>query len=99
MTIGINKEGEKLTVSPEGRIDAVTATEFSKSIDDNIAGVKERVFDFAKLDYISSAGLRVLLTSQKNMSKSGGSMKLIHVADVIMDVFNITGFADILTIE
>ena len=98
MTIGIDKNGEKLTISPEGRIDAVTANDFAKAIDDNIAGVKELVFDFEKLDYISSAGLRVLLTSQKTMSKVG-SMKLIHVADVIMDVFNITGFADILTIE
>ena len=98
MTIGVNKEGEKLILSPEGRIDAVTATEFSKVVEDNIEGVKELVFDFEKLDYISSAGLRVLLTAQKNMSKVG-SMKLIHVAEVIMDVFNITGFADILTIE
>lgn len=98
MTIDVKKEGEKLIVSPEGRIDAVTANEFSKAIDDNIEGVKELVFDFEKLEYISSAGLRVLLTAQKNMSKVG-SMKLIHVADVIMDVFNITGFSDILTIE
>ena len=98
MTIGIDKNGEKLTITPEGRIDAVTANDFAKAIDDNIEGVKELVFDFAKLDYISSAGLRVLLTSQKTMSKVG-SMKLVHVADVIMDVFNITGFADILTIE
>ena len=98
MTIDVKKEGEKLIVAPEGRIDAVTANEFSKSIDDNIEGVKELLFDFEKLEYISSAGLRVLLTAQKNMSKIG-SMKLIHVADVIMDVFNITGFADILTIE
>ncbi len=67
-------------------------------VDDNISGVNELIFDFEKLDYISSAGLRVLLTAQKNMSKVG-KMKLVHVADVIMDVFNITGFADILTIE
>lgn len=98
MTIEVKKDGEKLTIIPEGRIDAVTANEFSKAIDDNIEGVKDLTFDFEKLEYISSAGLRVLLTSQKNMSKIG-SMKLIHVADVIMDVFNITGFSDILTIE
>ena len=98
MNIGVKKEGETLTVSPEGRIDAVTSTEFSKVVDDNISGVNELIFDFEKLDYISSAGLRVLLTAQKNMSKVG-KMKLVHVADVIMDVFNITGFADILTIE
>lgn len=98
MTINVNKEGEKLILSPEGRIDTVTAPEFSKAIEDNIEGVKDLVIDFEKLEYISSAGLRVLLTTQKNMSKIG-SMKLIHVSDVIMDVFNITGFVDILTIE
>lgn len=98
MTINVNKEGEKLVLSPEGRIDTVTAPEFSKTIEDNIEGVKELVIDFEKLEYISSAGLRVLLTTQKNMSKIG-SMKLVHVSDVIMDVFNITGFVDILTIE
>ena len=98
MTIDVKKDGEKLTIIPEGRIDAVTANDFSKAIDDNIEGVKDLVFDFEKLEYISSAGLRVLLTAQKNMSKVG-TMKLIHVADVIMDVFNITGFSDILTIE
>lgn len=98
MTINVNKDGEKLVLSPEGRIDTVTAPEFSKVIEDNIDGVKELVIDFEKLEYISSAGLRVLLTTQKNMSKIG-AMKLIHVSDVIMDVFNITGFVDILTIE
>lgn len=98
MTVEVKKDGEKLIIIPEGRIDAVTANDFSKAIDDNIEGVKDLTFDFEKLEYISSAGLRVLLTAQKNMSKVG-AMKLIHVADVIMDVFNITGFSDILTIE
>ena len=98
MTINVNKDGEKLVLSPEGRIDTVTAPEFSKAIDDNILGIKDLTIDFEKLEYISSAGLRVLLTTQKSMSKVG-SMKLIHVSDVIMDVFNITGFVDILTIE
>lgn len=98
MTINVQKDGEKLILSPEGRIDTVTSPEFSKSIDDNIEGVKELVIDLEKLEYISSAGLRVLLTTQKNMNKVG-TMKLIHVNDVIMDVFNITGFVDILTIE
>lgn len=98
MNVNVNKDGENLVIIPEGRIDAVTANDFSKTIDDNIEGVKNITFDFAKLDYISSAGLRVLLTAQKNMSKIG-TMKLINVPDVIMDVFNITGFADILTIE
>ena len=98
MTINVKKDGEKLILAPEGRIDTVTSPEFSKSIDDNIEGVKDLVIDLEKLEYISSAGLRVLLTTQKNMNKVG-TMKLIHVNDVIMDVFNITGFVDILTIE
>ncbi len=98
MTINVKKDGEKLILAPEGRIDTVTSPEFSKSIDDNIEGVKDLVIDLEKLDYISSAGLRVLLTTQKNMNKVG-TMKLINVNDVIMDVFNITGFVDILTIE
>lgn len=98
MTIVVKKDGEKLTLAPEGRIDTVTSPEFGKSIEDNIEGVKELTIDLEKLEYISSAGLRVLLTTQKNMNKIG-TMKLIHVNDVIMDVFNITGFVDILTIE
>lgn len=98
MTIVVKKDGEKLTLAPEGRIDTVTSPEFGKSIEDNIEGVKELTIDLEKLEYISSAGLRVLLTTQKNMNKVG-TMKLIHVNDVIMDVFNITGFVDILTIE
>ncbi|MBQ2205213.1 MAG: STAS domain-containing protein [Lachnospiraceae bacterium] len=98
MVINTNKDGEKLVVCPKGRIDTVTAPEFSKAIEEKLDGVKELVLDFAKLDYISSAGLRVLLTTQKTMAKVG-SMKLINVGDVIMDVLNITGFVDILTIE
>ena len=98
MNINVNKDGEKLSILLEGRIDTVTAPEFSKAIEDNIEGVKELILDFDKLDYISSAGLRVLLTTQKNITKVG-TMKLINVKDVIMDVFNITGFVDILTIE
>lgn len=98
MTINVNKEGEKLTIAPEGRIDSVTAPEFAKAVEDNLEGTKDLVIDFAKLDYISSAGLRVLLSTQKTMTKVG-NMKLVHVGDVIMDVLNITGFVDILTIE
>ena len=98
MTINVNKEGDKLTIAPEGRIDSVTAQEFAKAVEDNLEGTKDLVIDFAKLDYISSAGLRVLLSTQKTMSKVG-NMKLVHVGDVIMDVLNITGFVDILTIE
>ena len=63
-----------------------------------MVGIKELILDFANLEYISSAGLRVLLSAQKNMAKQG-SMKLIHVSDVIMEIFEVTRFVDILTIE
>lgn len=99
MTINVNKDGTVLTIAPEGRIDSVTAPEFGDKVDQNIADVKELIFDFSKLDYISSAGLRVLLSTQKTMTKANASMKLIHVGDPIMDVLNMTGFVDILTIE
>lgn len=99
MTINCKKDGDVLTIAPEGRIDSVTAPEFQKSVDDNIAGSKSVVIDFAKLDYISSAGLRVLLATKKTITKSGGDMKLRNVGEAIMDVLNITGFVDILTIE
>ena len=98
MVVNVNKDGELLKIVPEGRIDTVTAPEFSKAIDENIEGIKNLVLDFEKLEYISSAGLRVLLTTQKNMQKIG-SMKLVNVNESIMDVFNITGFVDILNIE
>lgn len=99
MTINVAKNGSVVTISPEGRIDSVTAPEFGKSVETNIAGMKSLVIDFAKLEYISSAGLRVLLSSKKAMDAAGGDMKLKNVGDAIMDVLNITGFVDLLTIE
>lgn len=99
MTINTKKDGDLVTILPEGRIDSVTAPEFQKAVDDNINGAKNVVIDFLKLDYISSAGLRVLLATKKAVSKTGGDMKLINVGEAIMDVLNITGFVDILTIE
>lgn len=98
MVINTNKNGEELIIAPVGRIDSITAPEFAKSLEDNLDGIKELIIDFEKLDYISSAGLRVLLSTQKTMSKIG-NMKLINVGEVIMDVLNITGFVDILTID
>ncbi len=98
MTIHQTVEDSRLTIAPEGRLDTTTAPELEKTLEEAISDVTELVFDFEKLDYISSAGLRVLLTAQKQMSQQGG-MKLIHVNETIMDVFEITGFSDILTIE
>lgn len=97
MTINKNLDGEKLTVAIEGRLDTSTAPELEKELSD-LSGVKELVLDFAKLEYVSSAGLRVLLASQKAMNAQG-KMLIKNVNETIMEVFEITGFADILTIE
>ena len=97
MTINKNLEGEKLNVAVEGRLDTSTAPELEKELS-NLAGVKELVLDFSKLEYVSSAGLRVLLASQKAMNAQG-KMLIKNVNETIMEVFEITGFADILTIE
>jgi len=82
----------------EGRLDTVTAADLENALKDSLDGVTELTFDFEKLDYISSAGLRVLLSAQKTMNKQG-SMKIINVNDIIMEIFEVTGFSDILTIE
>lgn len=97
MTITKNLNGEKLEVVIAGRLDTSTAPELEKELA-NLDGVKELVLDFASLEYVSSAGLRVLLASQKAMN-ARGKMVIKNVNDTIMEVFEITGFADILTIE
>ncbi len=91
-------EEDKLYVSVEGRLDTITSPDLEREINDSIEGVKELTLDFDKLEYISSSGLRVLLAEQKVMNKQG-SMKLINVNDTIMEIFEVTGFTDILTIE
>ena len=98
--LSINKkfEDEKLYVALEGRLDTTTSPELEKQLSESLPGVKELVLDLEKLEYISSAGLRVLLTAQKTMTKQG-SMKLIHVNDLVMEILEVTGFVDILTIE
>ena len=97
MTINKTQNGGALTVALEGRLDTTTAPDLEKSLG-TLDGVTELTMDFEKLDYISSAGLRVLLSAQKTMSKKG-SMKVIHVGELIMEVFEVTGFCDILDIE
>ena len=98
MNITTKKENTTLTVALEGRLDTTTAPELDVFAEKELADTQELVLDFADLEYISSAGLRVLLKLQKVMNKKG-SMKLIHVGDVVKEVFEITGFTDILTIE
>lgn len=82
----------------EGRLDTTTAPALEKELKAFISQVTDLVFDFEKLEYISSAGLRILLSAQKTMNRQG-SMKLVHVAPAIDEIFEVTGFSDILTIE
>lgn len=98
MTIGIAKETESLTMKLGGRLDTTTAPELEKAFEENMEVSKDLILDMKELEYISSAGLRVLLAAQKKMNQSG-KMKLTGVSDEVMEVFEITGFSDILTIE
>ncbi|MBO4934239.1 MAG: STAS domain-containing protein [Clostridia bacterium] len=98
--LNINKTSEngKARFALEGRLDTVTAPELEAALQEGIAGVGELTLDLEKLEYVSSAGLRVLLSTQKAMAKQG-EMKLINVSEPIMEIFDITGFSEILTIE
>ncbi|MBR2086207.1 MAG: STAS domain-containing protein [Oscillospiraceae bacterium] len=98
MQINKTKDGAKLTLALEGRLDTTTAPELEAVVKSELGGIQSLTFDLASLDYISSAGLRVLLSAQKTMNKQG-EMKLIHVNDVINEIFEVTGFSDILNIE
>ena len=90
-------ENKKVTLTLEGRVDTTTAPQLEQEIKSSIDGITELVLDFAKLDYISSAGLRVLLSAQKVMNKQG-SMTVCNVNDIVMEILDVTGFSDILTI-
>ena len=96
ITKNTNETG--LTVSLTGRLDTTTAPELERELKENLDGVTALVIDMAALEYISSAGLRVLLSAQKTMNKQG-EMKVVHVGETIMEIFEVTGFSDILTIE
>ena len=98
MTILQTKNEKALTIALEGRLDTTTAPELEAVLNDALADTEELTFDFEKLDYISSAGLRVLLAAQKTMNRQG-TMKVIHANEMILEIFEVTGFADILTVE
>jgi anti-sigma B factor antagonist len=98
LNITKKSEGTTLEVALEGRLDTTTAPQLEAELKSDLPGVTNLVMDFEKLEYISSAGLRVLLSAQKIMNKQG-EMKLIHVSDVINEIFEVTGFSDILNIE
>lgn len=98
MNITQNKDGSKLTMSLEGRLDTTTAPQLESELKTALDGVTELVFEIKDLAYISSAGLRVLLSAQKVMNKQG-SMVIRGASEEVMEIFDVTGFVDILTIE
>ena len=98
MTITGKLNGTALEIALEGRLDTMTAPELEAELNKSMAGAESLTLDFSKLDYISSAGLRVLLSAHKAMSAKGG-MKVTHANEIVQEVFEVTGFADILTIE
>lgn len=98
MNIVKNKQNSKLTLALEGRLDTTTAPQLEGELSGTLDGVTELALDFEKLEYLSSAGLRVILAAQKTMNKQG-TMVVRHVNETIQEVFEVTGFVDILTIE
>lgn len=98
LNISNTKNGNDLTFTLVGRLDTITAPAFEKEIRQNLKGIENLVIDLKDLEYISSAGLRVLLSAQKVMNRQG-EMVVRNVNDVVMDVFEVTGFSDILNIE
>ena len=98
MTIEIKKNKEEIILEITGRLDTTTAPALEKTINENLEGVKTLILDLKSLEYISSAGLRVLLSAQKKMQQVG-VMKVVNVCELVMEVFEMTGFADILNIE
>ena len=98
MKITKSMNGTNLEIALEGRLDTTTAPELEQELKASMDGANALTLDFGKLDYISSAGLRVLLSAHKAMSKKGG-MKVTNVNEIVKEVFDVTGFADILNIE
>ena len=97
LNISKNVENGKALIALEGRLDTVTAPELEKMLQETLPGLEELVLDFEKLDYISSAGLRVLLAAHKTMAKQG-TMQVTNVNEMIMEIFEVTGFSGILNI-
>ena len=98
MNVTTNLDGTRLTVAVEGKLGTTSAPELEKALKTNVSGVTELIFDFEKLEYIASAGLRVLISSAKVMKKQG-TMKIIHVTQPVMEVFTFTGMTDVMNIE
>ena len=97
MTINKTKKDDQLIIAVEGRIDTVTSPELEEAVKASVGDVEKLVIDLKDVDYISSAGLRVLLGAHKTMSRKGG-LKIVNAAESIMEIFEVTGFSDILDI-
>ena len=93
------KDGDILTVRPNGRLDSVTAPVYADQLEKELEGVSQIVMDLEQVDYIASAGLRVLLTSEQKMEERGGGVRLINVSGNIREVLELTGFLDFITVE
>lgn len=98
MNIEKTENGTEVKLALSGRLDTTTAPQLEENIQASLDGTQKLVLDFEKLEYLSSAGLRVLLTAHKAMMKSGGQMEICHVNEVIHEVFEVTGFLDVLNI-
>ena len=98
MNIDKKQEGSRLTIALEGELDALTAPELTEVVESSLAGITELIFDLEKMDYTSSAGLRVFLASQQIMDEQG-TMTVKHVNEAVMNIFEETGFTDILDID
>jgi anti-sigma B factor antagonist len=98
MELNINRTENRMVVAPKGRLDTMTAPELDSLVRSSLDGITELFFDMKKLEYISSAGLRVLLTAQKSMNGKG-SMVITGCSSDILEIFDITGFSEILTIR
>lgn len=99
MQIEKRADGDRLTIAVKGRLDTSSAPALEQCIDDSIDRIKALVLDFKEMTYISSAGLRIILKTQKQMNNQQGMMKLVNVRDEVMEIFHMTGFSDILMIE
>ena len=98
LNIEKTEEGNKIVFALEGKLDTLTSPDLDAQVQDSLGDVKELIFDFTKLKYISSAGLRVILRTQQDMPE-GGEMKIVGVDPIIMDIFDAVGFSEILNIE
>ena len=98
MNMTKTQNGTELTIALEGRLDTTTAPELEQALKQDLEGATALTLDFSRLEYISSAGLRVLLAAHKIMIRKGG-LKVTHVNEIVNEVFEVTGFSDILTIE